>query len=159
MLYTTTRSCSRSERSCRATASPDGSDCVVTGNYDTAGDATEGLVITGSGTNWSIAVAPLPLPPDASGTNPEVVAYSLACSSVTLCAVAGQYLDASADAHPLLLDGAGASWTASEATAPNKTATEIAVFGVSCYSAGCVAVGSYQVGSVTGEALLETLSG
>lgn len=135
-----------------------GTACTIAGTYLTSSDAVEGLVLTGSVRTWSLSVAPLPMPANASTSNPNVVLTGLDCSSTT-CAISGQYVDASEVVHAVLLTGGGASWQPVEAPAP-AGGTQPSIAAVSCYDHGCVAVGSYGVPAHNNvEALTETLTG
>jgi hypothetical protein len=72
-------------------ACPSTTKCVATGSYAAAigFGFPEGLVVTGSGTSWTAAEAPLP----PSGTdNQQVDLNALACPSTTSCVATGDYV-------------------------------------------------------------------
>lgn len=138
-------------------ACPSAAECTIAGTYAIS-SSVQGFTITGSGTSWTVAAAPLPLPADASSTDPQVVLYGLSCNHTGACAIAGQYADSSSNFDALLLNGSGASWQPTEAPAPTG-ASQVGLSGVSCGSTSCVAVGSYYAASGNNtEGLIDTLS-
>jgi Fibronectin type III domain len=85
-------------------ACPASASCVATGSYtDSAGNA-QGLWLTGSGTSWSAAEAPLPANASA---NQEAGLGEVACPDSTSCIATGSYVDSSATGQGLLITGPG----------------------------------------------------
>jgi hypothetical protein len=136
-----------------AAACADPGTCVVAGYYFVGQTETAGLLLTGSGTSWTAATAPLPA---NAWSGPGVSLDSAACGGPSACVVAGSYLD-SADANQgLLLTGSGSSWTAAQAPLP-AGATDAALTAVACPAANwCVAVGEYDDSSGGTHLLIET---
>jgi hypothetical protein len=133
--------------------------CTILSSYVDASDAEQGMVVTGSGTAWSMAEAPLSLPPNASDTNPEVQLSAVSCAFATGCAGVGSFVDGEGASHALELQGGGSSWISQEAELPVPNDGQSRLVGVSCVHTVCVAVGNYQT-SASGddEGLLERLS-
>jgi hypothetical protein len=76
-------------------ACPSTTSCVASGF-----DATDGLLVTGSGTTWTATEAPLP--PDASSS---LGLQSVACPSTISCVATGSYIDSSGNQDGLLVTG------------------------------------------------------
>ena len=118
--------------------------CVAGGQYrDSSGNA-EVLLVTGHGSSWTAARAPLP-----PGAAPHAGAaiLSVACAPAAVCAAVGYYTDTQGNGHGLLLTGHGISWTAASAPFPPGADAHPQVYldGVACPSASkCVAVGWYS---------------
>ena len=133
--------------------------CLAAGNYtDSSGDI-QGLLLTGSGTSWTPAEAPLP--PNA-GADPFVELKAVACNSGSSCVAVGSYVDSSIDEFGLLLTGSGTSWTATEAPVPANARLNpgVVLNGVACPTAtACVAIGQYIDSSGNEQGLLLTGSG
>ena len=140
-------------------ACPSASSCVAAGLYTDSSGGEQELLVTGSGTSWTAAEAPLPA---NAAANPGVGLGSVACASVSSCVAAGEYPDSSGNGQGLLVTGSGTSWTAAEAPLPaNAAANPVVILGsVACPSASsCVAAGNYGVLGGLGRALLVTGSG
>jgi hypothetical protein len=144
-------------------ACPSASECVAVGEYDGA-SGQEGLLVTGSGSSWNAATAPLPA---NAGSNPDVYLDSVACPSVSACTIAGTYTDSSGDQQGLLITESGVSWTATQMPMPSG-GSFISGFGTSlnsdldiaCPSASaCVVTGDYLDSADSEEGLLVTGSG
>ena len=130
------------------------SQCVAVGEYQDTSGNYQGLLLTGSGSSWTAAEAPLPA--DASSTGGAGLT-GVSCPSASQCVVAGHYAGASGATQGLLLTGSGDSWTATRAPAPsNADGSGYAyVMGVSCASASqCVADGDYKDTSGDGQIYL-----
>jgi hypothetical protein len=125
-------------------ACPSTAGCVVVGTYDSQ-TAKQGVVLSGYGSSWTSAEAPLPA--GTPSENPAMLA-SVACTSAASCVAGGLYTNSSGNWVPLLLSGAGTSWTATTAPLPSATSTLAQPQGLSsvaCPSASqCVAVGAAQ---------------
>ena len=140
-------------------ACPASSECVAVGSYVDSDGFGQGLLLTGSGSSWKPAEAPLP--GDASSTaNPQVNA--VACGSTGQCVAVGEY--ASTNWQGLLLTDSGGSWKAARAPLPpNATSTgpfAADVLSVACPSpSSCAAVGYYFDSSGQVQGLLLTDSG
>ena len=140
-------------------ACPSASSCVAAGFYTDSSGGQHGLLVTGSGTSWTAAEAPLPA---NAATDPDAALTSVACPSASSCVAAGAYTDSSGNAQGLLVTGSGTSWTAAEAPLPANAAADRAVFlgSVACPSASsCVAAGYYTDSSGNWQGLLVTGSG
>ena len=61
-------------------ACPSATSCVATGYYTDSSGNTQALLVTGSGTSWTAAEAPLPANAAAS---PDAHLASVACPSAT----------------------------------------------------------------------------
>jgi hypothetical protein len=131
--------------------------CTIIGEYNTSSVDGDGVLLTGAGTSWTIADAPLTLPGDASATTPNVTPYGLACGSATHCAAVASYVGASTET--LLISGAGTSWTAIDPPLPGTSAASPVLGGVACSGKSCIAVGEfYAVTKSNYEPLIESLS-
>ena len=134
------------------------SSCVAVGSYEEPSGAYQGLLVTGSGTTWAAATAPVPANADS---DPGVALNAVACTSASSCTAAGSY-DASSSAQGLLLTGSGTTWTASEAPPVAGGWSTASLGSVACPSASsCVAVGYYSPSAASGamEALVVAGSG
>jgi hypothetical protein len=138
---------------------PTAAECVVTGSYhDTSGN-TEGLLLTGSGSSWQAAEAPVPA---NAATNSDVTLGNVVCPAASECVINGSYTDTSGNTDGLLLTGSGSSWQAAEAPLPANAAAnpELVPGDVACPStSGCVITGSYTDTSGNTDGLLLTGSG
>ena len=148
-----------------AVACMSATSCVTTWTYNNSSGTQQGALDTGSGTNWT--PSELPLPGDASTSNPEFILGSnengtgqpLACSSAS-CVAVGHYVDSSGNIQSLLVTGSGTNWTQTEAPLPANASGRVAVlYSVACESATtCVAAGRYSTSSGT-QGLILTGSG
>lgn len=142
-------------------ACPSATACIAGGSYTDASGQRRGLLLTGSGTTWTAAPAPVPSDSNASQ---NVTLLSTACPTATSCIVAGYYLDSSFTYQGVLLSGWGTSWTATEAPLPSDAnasdgVTPIAM-SVACQSAtSCLAAGGYTDSSGKPQGLLLSGSG
>jgi CHAP domain len=136
--------------------------CVTAWTYDDSSGTQQGVLESGSGINWT--PSEVPLPANASTSNPKVVLGSgsegtpLGCSAAA-CVMVGQYADSSGNTDGLLVTGSGTQWTPSEAQLPANASTGgyIALNAVACESATtCVAVGQYQDSSSNLQGLMLT---
>jgi hypothetical protein len=130
--------------------------CVTAGYYIDSSGNQQGLLLTGSGSSWTAAKAPLPA---GASVVPGVWLSSVSCGSASTCAAAGWYKDSSGNQQGLLLTRSGASWTPAEAALPDGAAAQPSVDldSVACQSASaCTAVGWYFESSSTTEGLLLT---
>jgi len=130
--------------------------CVAVGSYVDSSDNTQGLLLTGSGQNWTPFEAPLPADlPDVA-----VSLTSVTCPSASACVAAGQYTEpGSGVIQGLLLTGSGKAWTPAGFSLPANAAAGPAVqlYAVACSSASaCVATGSYEDSSGNTQGLLVT---
>ncbi len=139
----------------RAVTCPSTTWCVAVGAYSDTADNSEGLLITGSGSTWRTAEAPLP-----ANAGAGVYLSSVACVSTTKCFAVGTYNDAAHISHGLMLTWSGSTWKAAEAPLPANASEVGGLSAVACPSAsGCVAVGSYTDKSGVGHGLALTWSG
>jgi hypothetical protein len=140
--------------------------CVTAWTYDDSSGTQQGVLESGSGVNWT--PSEVPLPANASTSNPKVVLGSTsgivsppACSAAA-CVLVGQYVDSSGNTDGLLVTGSGVNWTPSEATLPANAETGgyVTLNSVACESSTtCVAVGQYQDSSRNLQGLMLTGSG
>ena len=141
-------------------ACPSASSCVAAGDYTDSSGNGQGLLVTGSGTSWTAAQAPLPA---NAAADPEVGLTSVACPSASSCVAAGFYTNSSGNQPGLLVTGSGTSWTAAEAPLPANAAADSDPFfpgSVACASASsCVAAGFYTDSSGNIQGVLVTGSG
>lgn len=129
------------------------SDCAAVGGYLDSSGHYRALLVTGSGTSWHAAGAPLP----ADAGTAAALNY-VACSD-SLCAAAGSYTDSSGDSESLIVSGAGSSWTATKPPLPPDSLQPDGYHGLSsvaCGSASCVVVGQYYNQAGDSEGLLIT---
>jgi len=129
----------------QSVACPSASACVAVGLADVPGGyGGEGLLVTGSGTSWQAAAAPVPA--DAA-TSLDSQLSAVACYSATSCAATGTFEPtSSASGDGMLLTGSGVSWTATAAPVPANAGPDprVQLQAVACPSASaCVAVGQY----------------
>jgi hypothetical protein len=124
--------------------------CVAAGEYSTS-SGTQGLMLTGSGTSWTPAAAPVP----ADALTPlQTGLYSVTCPSTSWCVIAGSYATAAPGggqtAAGLAVIGSGTSWTTTLAPLPgNANSVSIPLMNsVACPSAtSCVIAGQYSDGT------------
>jgi hypothetical protein len=132
--------------------------CTVVGYYATTSAAAE-LILTGAGSTWTAAEAPLPANAIEAGS-PGLSAVT--CTSATSCVAVGTYLDPSGDDQVLLETGSGTTWTVTEAPVPANSSPEpfTQLSSVTCATqTTCFAVGSYENTADFDQALLVTGSG
>jgi Cutinase len=136
---------------------PSATSCVAVGDYTTS-SGVEGLVLTGLGSSWQAAEAPLPA--NANTTAPEDALDSVACSSASNCAAVGSYETTSGVKAGWLLTGSGTSWTAAETPLPpNAGSGDSGLLQAACTESQCVATGSYTDSSADNQAMMVTQSG
>jgi hypothetical protein len=144
-----------------AVACPSDAACMAVGGYYDSSGNTQGMLLTGSGSSWTAAQAPLPA--DASTGDPSVALVSVTCPSSSSCVAVGSYDGSTTDDHlGLILTGWGSSWTAIESPAPSNTATPqgTGLSAVTCASAtACVATGQYTDSTTNQYAFLVTGAG
>ena len=125
-----------------AVACASASACTAVGTYDTSG-SQQGLLLTGSGSTWTAAEAPVPA---NAASNPSAYLYGLACPAISACTAIGSYTDSAGDGQGLLLTGSGSTWTAAEAPVPSNAASNPSayLYGLACPAiSACTAFGSY----------------
>ena len=137
---------------------PAASACVAVGNYfDSSGSpgSMQGLLLTGLGSSWTVAKAPLPA---GAASNPDVQLTSVACGSISACVVTGSYTVSSSSEPGVLLTGTGSSWTIVSPPVPANAnpANQTAFFYAgACPSAStCVIAGAYTDSSGANQGLL-----
>ena len=102
-----------------ATSCPTDGWCIAVGNYPAEHGKTyftAGLIVAEFGSNWTASAAPLP--PNASGTDPQAFVQSVACPWVGSCIAVGRYLDSSGATQGLIEQLANGYWIPSEAPLP-----------------------------------------
>jgi hypothetical protein len=143
-------------------ACPSVTVCTATGGYTDSSGTVQAMLLTGHGSSWTAARAPVPAGADPS---PEPNLWGVACPSVTICLAAGTYRDSPGSEQVMLLTGHQSMWTAAQAPLPSGAATRpgldpgppLYISGLVCPSAAvCVAVGSYTDSSRNAQGLLVT---
>jgi lysophospholipase L1-like esterase len=119
--------------------------CVAVGEYIDSSGSRQGLLLTGSGSNWTAVKAPLPA---GAALNPQVAFFrsSVACPTAKTCVVAGSYEDSAGDWQGVLLTGSGSTWSTVKAPLPADALAgpEVDLSSVACSSAtACVVAGRY----------------
>lgn len=133
---------------------PSVSWCAAVGYYVNSSGGVDGLLLTGSGSSWTAATAPVPADA-ASAHNTEL--ESVSCSSASWCVAVGIYVDSAGNTTGLLLTWSGGTWTAARAPFPAADPGGQPDYGfltaVACVSASmCVAAGNYgESYTATGE--------
>ena len=126
-------------------ACPSASKCVAVGSYQTT-TGTTALLLSWTGSSWTAVKAPLPS--GAATAHPNAGLYALACPSVSKCVAVGAYRNTSGHSAPMVMTGAGTSWTAARLPVPAKVAGGQLYnnFSVTCPSISrCIAVGNYSL--------------
>jgi CHAP domain len=121
--------------------------CVAVGRYGIPSGGPLGLMLTGSGTSWTPAAAPVP--PDAAAYA-EVDLDSVTCPSTSWCVTAGAYASVAPDFYQVLaVIGAGTAWNTTPAPLPADAYSQTTwLTSVACPSKiSCVAVGGYYDGN------------
>ncbi len=135
--------------------------CVAVGGYVDGTGAGHGLLVSGSGSAWVAAQAPLPA---GAGQMQSVSLDSVSCAAQS-CAAVGDYLDAAQNEEGLLLTWTGTAWTAVTAplpanARPSQETEPTGAWSVACAAeAQCTAVGDYVDSASHLQGLLLTLRG
>jgi hypothetical protein len=144
----------------KSVACASASRCAAVGVYQDSSDRQQGLLLTGSGSSWTAAKAPLPA---GGAAAPGTTLGSVACNSASAsCVAVGTYQDASGNSQGILLTGSGSSWTAIEAPLLSGAGANprVQLDSVKCPAATqCTAVGTYSDASFHTQGLLLTGSG
>jgi hypothetical protein len=115
------------------------SQCWAVGAYVST-NVYQTLVERWNGTSWSIVASP-----NISSSHGDNLA-NVACASASQCFTVGNYLDSALNAHPLVEQWDGTTW--SIVTPPSNNTQQSVLSGVTCPSASqCWAVGYYTAGS------------
>jgi hypothetical protein len=121
--------------------------CVISGLYDDKSHNRQGVLLTGSGTSWTLKAAPAPA--GASTDAHSSFEEALACPKVTVCTGAGSYSLPSFSTRGTILTGLGTSWTPAKIPVPSDVFpgnAAPAFDGASCPGTQhCVFSGTYQV--------------
>jgi hypothetical protein len=140
--------------------------CVAVGNYMASSGSTyydAGLIDAQSGGTWSATEAPLP--PGASGSDPQAILYAVQCPAVGTCVAVGEYTDSSGATQALVEQLSKGQWTPSELALPGDALTSgpsafAQLSNVVCPASGsCEAYGLYTQGSGGEQALVTSDSG
>jgi hypothetical protein len=138
-------------------ACPSATRCVSVGQYGGTAGSNQGLLLTGWGSTWTAARAPLPA---GAATSQNAELSDVACASATACVAAGSYTAATGSQPGLLLTERGpSSWTALRAPLPAGALLypAPALSDVTCSSAtSCVATGYYTDSAGQQQGLLLT---
>ena len=121
---------------------PSPSACVAVGSdYDGSGNT--GVIVTGSGSAWTAAKAPLPL--DAA-SYPYATLDSVACASPSVCTATGEYSNTSGNQVMMMEAMSGSSWIPEQALPSNATSGYSGTNLVTCRAPStCVLAGVYSV--------------
>ena len=140
-----------------AVACTSSSSCIAAGDYTDSSGNIWALLVTGSGTSWTAAAAPLPA--NAASSSQDARLYAIACPSKTSCVAVGTYTDSSGDTQGLLVSMSRTKWTPTEAPVPaNGFGPQLSA--VTCpIATSCVAVGNYRTPYNYNEPLILTGSG
>jgi hypothetical protein len=137
---------------------PSATVCVITGQYTAASDRLghwQALLLTGHGSSWTAAEAPMP-----GGSASSWLDFGgSACPSVTTCVVTGVTASASGDGQLIVLTGKAPSWTAIRARfPPGASRLRGADLGTPVCSSTtvCVVIGDYTDTSGSGQVMLLT---
>jgi hypothetical protein len=138
-----------------AVTCPTRTACVAVGAYNADSGKPRGLIVTGSGTAWHAAGAPLP-----PGAKNGLVLDSVACPSATKCVATGtDGLGSEAG----LVTGYGSKWTTVSSPLPAGADASIAdkfLYQVACPTASaCVTFGQYADKAGNGHIMMVTGSG
>ena len=137
-------------------ACPAASVCVAAGTYDTPEGRDRPLLDTWSGGSWKAVTPPLPAGA-ATGWQPDLQLYAVACGSISSCVVVGGYDDSSGHPQAVLLSGHGSSWTAVKAPLPAGGGHSVPAFGAACLAAfKCAAIADYTAPSGHSQGLVLT---
>lgn len=112
--------------------------CVAVGDYSST-SGQQALLMTGSGSSWTATQSPLPPNTAASALG------SVACTSAPACAAGGQYQTGNA-VRPLVVTGAGSSWSVTGVPLPRNASNgsaSIATVACSFRTTTCAATGNY----------------
>jgi len=120
--------------------------CAAAGYYTDSAGGPQALLLTGHGSAWTAARAPLPAGAAQDSATQVPAIASVACRSGSACVAVGDYTDSSGHLQGLVLSGYGSAWTAIQAPLPDGAAAspDAVLSHVACPSAaGCVATGYY----------------
>ena len=136
-------------------ACPSARECVAAGYYYDSSANFQGLLLTGHGSSWTAAKAPVPA---GAAANSGASITAIACPSARECVAAGYWAHSSGNGHLFLLTMRGSSWTAVTAPLPASiTGGYTNVWAVACPSATtCTVDGSYTDSSGNTQGLLLT---
>jgi hypothetical protein len=139
-------------------ACPSARECVAVGWYTDSSGADQVLLLTGNGSSWTAATAPVPA---GAATRPQTTIIRVACPSARECVAVGGYYDSSGHEQGLLLTGYGSSWTAAKAPVPADAAGSGAfINAIACPSAtACTAIGEYTDSSGNSHLFVLTMRG
>ena len=135
------------------------SSCAAVGFYQISNGGVEGLLLTGSGSSWTAAMAPLPR---GAFSQPNAYLDAVACPAASSCTVTGYYNIPSGKSRGVFITGWGRSWKATKAPLPSGVTgrPSTALTWVACPSVtACVATGVYNRSSGTQRGILLKGSG
>ncbi|HUB69045.1 MAG TPA: hypothetical protein VL984_01350 [Acidimicrobiales bacterium] len=95
----------------------DATHCAVLATYTNSANRSASFILTGSGSNWTAAMSPLPSGVASAGLGIQLNAIT--CASASSCVAVGYYFHTNPsvpDNHGIIITGYGASWRA--VTAP-----------------------------------------
>jgi hypothetical protein len=131
--------------------------CVAAGDYIDASGNYQGLMLTRSGSTWTVAEAPLPA--NSTGGSGAMV-RAVTCASATWCVAVGDYSDSTRHRQGLLIMGSGSTWRTAEAPLPANAHPDVYLTSVACASATkCFAAGTYDDIDRSPHGLMLTWSG
>ena len=140
-------------------ACPAATACAATGVYTNPSGGYQPFVLTGHGSAWTAAPAPLPADAAATSSLAGTGLSHVACPSADSCVATGHYTDTAGQQHELLLTGHGAAWKLATAPLPAGAATnpKASLWQVACPSiSACIATGYYTDKAGSQQVLLLT---
>ncbi len=148
----TTQATSLNGVACHATV------CAAVGEFFTASNYQQGLLLSATGSSWTSTRGPLP---SDAGITEGVVPGGLSCSAVGKCMAVGVVSDPEIGPNAVVVDSlSSGTWTATRIKLPPDASilSAPAIGALTCSSStSCVAVGSYQSTAVVeGLVLAET---
>lgn len=126
-------------------------ECVAVGSYRNAANEDQGMLVSGSGSTWHAAAAPVP---HGGKVGPGTL-QSVACAQGGPCVAAGWYTASTGYSAPLLLQGSGSHWQPVPVQAPASSIGSATLNSVTCAATlSCVAVGDYYNGQQDNDFLI-----
>ncbi len=135
--------------------------CTASGYYIDDFGHQQGLMVSGSGSSWS--VSPAPAAPGDARNDPNVMPSAVSCAEANICAAVGTYVNPLQNSLGLLFSESGGAWQhgsgvslpANAAPASTVGDQTVVLASVSCPQTGtCVAVGWYFDNDENGQGLI-----
>ena len=126
-------------------ACPSARECVAVGQYNDSPGHYRGLLLTGNGSSWTAATAPVPA---GAAAYSGATITAITCPAAWECVAVGYWADSAGNSHLFLLTMRGSSWTAATAPLPAGAPASLGA-GISVLACpsptACTAVGDYTV--------------